>query len=168
METDVTYLIAAECLFGTVNGVKFSFEAYSGGGRGAVTSGVPEYSLASFSPYRRMDEARQVRGGAIPPGVWRIEVPVESGDTKGPWVSVLTPSAETRELFPQRDFDVARFKIHGTGPKGSDGCLVIKPGHRIPFLEAVKAAGGASLTVLWDGERMHERLQLGQRLQNYA
>jgi hypothetical protein len=168
MATDVTYLIASERLFGTVAGEKFAFNAYSGGGRGTTNDIVAEFTLASFSPYRKMNQQRNTRGGAIPPGTWRIEVPREAGDPKGPWVSLLTPDTETRERYPQRDFDVAPFKIHGNGPLGSDGCIVIKPGHRIPFLEAVKKAGGASLTVLWQGDRMNERLEQSQRLQHYA
>jgi hypothetical protein len=115
-----------------------------------------------------MDAKRGVRGGAIPPGVWKILPPREHGDSKGPWVSVLMPDDETRKAYPQRDYDVERFKVHGTGPKGSDGCIVIAPVHRIPLLKAVKEAGGATLTVLWEGDRMNERLELSKMLGNYA
>ena len=114
-----------------------------------MNADVPEYSFSSFSPKRRMDTTRGVRGGVIPPGVWTIGLPRETGDSKGPWVSVLMPDEETRQTFPQRDYDVERFKIHGPGPKGSDGCIVMRRGHREPLLELVKGAGGASLTVLW-------------------
>ncbi len=167
MDTDMTYWIAAERMEGQIGGNRYTFRAFSGGGRGSVKYGVSEYSIASYSPYRRMIHKTQ-RGGAIPPGVWRIEDPREKGDSKGVWVAVLTPSAEVRKLYPQRDFDIERFKIHGNGPNGSDGCIVILPGDRLPFLKAVKKAGGASLTVVWDGDRMEERLQIGRRLQNLA
>jgi hypothetical protein len=160
---DVTYFIGSQRLEGIVAGVKFAFPAWSGGGRGATDPIVPEFSLASFSPYRRMDQEVGIRGGAIPPGLWRIEVPVEAGDSKGPWVSRLIPDSSTREMYPQRDFDVAPFKVHGNGPQGSDGCIVILPGHRIPFLTAVKDAGGASLLVVWEGERLNEQLELRTR-----
>ena len=166
MSTDLTYSIARELLFGTVGGKQFAVPATSGGGRGATTAGVPQTSLASYSPF--VKKAGTTRGGAIPPGTWRILMPKESGDSKGPWVSVLMPDAATRDSFPQRDYDIERFKIHGTGPKGSDGCLVIAPAHRIPLLKAVKEAGGATLLVLWDGARMNERIELSQRLGKYA
>lgn len=158
MSTNLTYSIAQELLYGTVNGKTFAVPAFSGGGRGATTAGVAQASLVSYSPFRKMQGT--TRGGAIPPGKWRVLVPRVSGDSKGPWVSVLMPEAGTRDAFPQRDYDIERFKIHGTGPKGSDGCIVIAPQHRIPILKAVKAAGGATLTVMWHGATLMDKLEL--------
>lgn len=155
MATDLTYSIGRELLSGAIGDKKFAIPARSGGGRGATVASVRQASLSSYSPFRKMDKG--VRGGAIPPGTWKILPPVVSGDSKGPWVSVLVPDDSTRQSYPQRDYDAARFKIHGPGPQGSDGCLVIEKVHRIQLLKAVKQAGGATLTVLWDGERLNER-----------
>lgn len=162
--SDLTYSVARELLWGKVGAKEFSIPASSGGGRGATTAGLPETTFASYSPYRRMNASKGVRGGAIPPGQWNILPPVIGGDSKGPWVSRLVPDETTRKDNPHRDYDVEPFKIHGRGPKGSDGCLVIEYSHRKPLLEAVQAAGGATLTVLWDGERMNERIELNRQL----
>ena len=168
MATDLTYSVARELLWGEIGGRKFVMTARSGGGRGSLTRGVAQSTLSSYSPTRAKNDSAGIRGGAIPPGTWTIRPPKISGDTKGPWVSVLVPDTGTRADYPERDYDVERFKIHGTGPLGSDGCLVIDSTHRIPLLKAVKKAGGATLTVLWDGVRMNERLEAAQRNANIA
>jgi hypothetical protein len=154
------YSIARELLWGNIGGESFACAAKSGGGRGGLT---PQQSLSSYNPHRKMQAA--TRGGAIPPGWWTIGTPVVSGDTKGPWVSVLTPDEATRQAYAARDYDKARFKIHGPGPKGSDGCIVIERPHRVLLLTAVRASPtGARLRVLWEGERMNERLEHSSRL----
>jgi hypothetical protein len=159
------YSVARELLWGTIDGKNVSFPAYSGGGRGSVNPSVPQKTLASYNPHRMM--AGATRGGALPPGWWRILPPTEAGDSKGPWVSVLMPEDSVRESY-LRDYDLARFKIHGTGEQGSDGCIVMEKVARIQLLTAVRDAGGARLEVLWEGERMNERLEMSERAAQHA
>jgi len=122
--------------------------AVSGGGRGS-TKKKPDTSLASYSPYQKTDKGKGTRGGTIPPGYYKVGKPSEySGSMKGPPISKLTP-IDVSDPFSDtgnsdtpygRDFNDAPFLIHGRGPEGSDGCIVIDGAHRKPLLDAVEAS----------------------------
>jgi hypothetical protein len=119
---ELVYYIWDERLVGSLGNQSFNIHAVSGGGRGA-TIGVPDRSLASYSPHRR--KAHGIRGGVIPPGWWRVERPSEY---RG---KMMRPSARLIPMSMQwvdynRDYDREPFLIHGRGPQGSDGCLVIE------------------------------------------
>jgi hypothetical protein len=144
----LTYYVWDELLTGRIGEKSFSIRAVSGGGRGRL-KGQPEYSLGSFSSYRKKDDKEGVRGGVLPPGLWRVEKPSKyKGKKKAP-VSILVPiniDEPLKDLRPAqktpygRDYTEEPFLIHGRGPKGSDGCLVIEPIPRAALLHAVEAA----------------------------
>jgi len=140
----LTYNAAAELLSGSIGKAHFHEVAFSGGGRGHK-SNVKHAAAARYlhgnplnDMYGRLATTREVyqekgdqydqRGGTIPPGHY---------------LCVYTPNHKTfREcvfLSPQADAFAIRspfsmfpiphhrsgFFIHGHGPKGSDGCIVL-------------------------------------------
>ncbi|MBL0419631.1 hypothetical protein JI739_04635 [Ramlibacter sp. AW1] len=146
---DLVYYVWSETLIGQIGKESFRIHAVTGGGRGR-TKGKEERSMDSFSPYRATDKSEDVRGGALPPGRWRIEKPSEyKGKMRKP-VAKLTPKGNQLTDFAMRDYTDAPFLIHGRGEEGSDGCLVIEPDERQRLLNAVEEAGGAILFVTLD------------------
>jgi hypothetical protein len=148
----LTYVIAAQVLRGQIGKEKFEIKAVSGGGRGS-TAGKAQSSQASFDPRKptRGAQADQ-RGGAIPPGLWWV-YPPQWKDNKHPslgvWVAYMKPTGNQASEFGKRTYDEdTGFFIHGTGARGSNGCLVISPPHRQRLLAAIEAAGGVALEVV--------------------
>jgi hypothetical protein len=140
------YYVWSETLVGNLAGHSFCIHAFSGGGRGRV-HGKAETSFASFSPHRATNDAKGVRGGTLPPGLWRIELPSEyQGKMTAP-VAKLTPMSKQVSNYATREYEKKPFLIHGRGDKGSDGCLVIEKPERVRLLSAVEKAGGAILLV---------------------
>lgn len=143
---DLVYYIWNEMLVGNVAGQSFSIRAASGGGRGRTGSGE-ERSFESFSPHRATNKKTHIRGGVIPPGLWRIELPSKYTGSFGKPVSKLTPVSNQVSDYATREYVNAPFLIHGPGEKGSDGCIVIEKVERRRLLSAVEKAGGATLLV---------------------
>jgi hypothetical protein len=170
MSSQFTYSIARELLYGSINGKKFVIAAYSGGGRGSTNPKVRENSFNSyFASKPTISHAHGKRGGAVPPGNWTIMPPQNHVHHLGYYVSKLVPDEATEKRYPQRRYKFPEgFYIHGPGIQGSDGCLIIERIHRLPLLRAIGEAGGASLTVLWDGEYMEQRLENSSRTSSTA
>ncbi len=143
---DLVYYVWSELLVGTVHGESFCVRAVSGGGRGR-TQGVPETSFASFSPHRGTNSGARIRGGVIPPGLWKIERPsLYSGAFAKP-VAKLIPAGNQASLYPTREYENEPFLIHGRGERGSNGCIVIERVERVRLLDSVEKSGGAVLLV---------------------
>jgi hypothetical protein len=141
------YYTFSETLVGDLDGQSFVMRAVSGGGRGGKN---PESSFASYSPHRATKDAtkttKPVRGGSLPPGLWRIEKPSLYAGRMGRPAAKLTPIGMQETEF-QRDYKDEPFLIHGPGKLGSNGCIVIEKNFRKPLLDAVEKAGGAILLV---------------------
>jgi hypothetical protein len=117
--------IARETLRGVVDGKNFIMRAWSGGARGR-TKGATEFSHASYDVFRKENEAKGIRGGPIPPGIYICRY-VKSHAKFGECIflqqtilSLFQVDADANIRF----YDRAGFFIHGRGPRGSDGCIV--------------------------------------------
>jgi hypothetical protein len=146
---ELTYDAEAESLSGIIGDKKFAIHAFSGGSRGhkqvdvKTAKGakaaklylyVQEKSMFSRfantptigegsekNPYRQ-------RGGTLPPGHYSCSY-IASHKSFGECI-YLKRDVDTRIHFPTAsgvslDNRGDDFYIHGSGPKGSDGCIVI-------------------------------------------
>lgn len=143
---DFVYYVWSETLVGNLEGTSFCIRAVSGGGRGR-TEGEAEKSFASFSPHVATDNETGRRGGALPPGLWRIELPSQYRGNMAKPAAKLTPVSNQVSDYATREYSAAPFLIHGRGKLGSDGCLVIEKTERKLLLDAVEKAGGATILV---------------------
>jgi hypothetical protein len=151
----LTYFVSKELLTGQINGKQFEIKAVSGGARGS-TAGKAQFSLESYDPKKATSgsgKEKNERGGALPSGLWWVYPPEWKKDNKHPtlgsWVSFLKPVGNQAEKFPTRKYDKETgFFIHGTGPHGSNGCIVIPGQVRQELLLAVEKAGGVTLEVV--------------------
>jgi len=122
MAADLTYNIAELRLQGLINykGKKYFFDsrAFSGGRGGSTTPGAVDRRLAN-NPF-----ATHVKGEETNNMITKVGGPIPMGK-----YSMKTSSTVNRiDLFPQTNGNLAGrtggFQIHGTGPKGSIGCIV--------------------------------------------
>jgi hypothetical protein len=128
---DLTFNIAELWLFGSITykAKKHSFDArsYSGGRGGSTTPGAIDPRLANnpFATHVKGQEANKLItkvGGPIPIGVYSLKTStttnrIDLTPANGTWVSGRTG-----------------FQIHGTGPKGSIGCIVPSDFHVVTRL----------------------------------
>jgi hypothetical protein len=145
---ELTYDAEAERLSGTIGEKKFDIHAFSGGSRGhrdvknaakqARNATLYRYSEAKsmFSRFAntptigegtKKDPYKQ-RGGTLPPGHYSCTY-MENHKPFGECI-YLNRDADTRIHYPTSsgvslDNRGNDFYIHGSGPKGSDGCIVI-------------------------------------------
>jgi hypothetical protein len=142
----LTYDAEKERLTGTIGHEKFDLAAYSGGSRGhkpidkhdkktAVTYRYAEANsmfsrfanTATIGEGTSKDPYKQ-RGGTLPPGHYSCTY-IQHHKAFGECV-YLKRDADTRIHYPtltgvSLDNRGDDFYIHGSGPKGSDGCIVI-------------------------------------------
>jgi hypothetical protein len=147
---DLHYYISDSLLEGRVGGKSFCFFAFSGSGRGRK-EGFREKELVSMLAHnlweyrRKTDKKHEVRGGPLPPGVYKIEKPVANYISLG--VS-FGRAAVLKATGSSKTFERDGFLIHGRGKEGSDGCLVPrKPTDLHALLDALEATGGGTLQV---------------------
>jgi hypothetical protein len=125
------YDITNERLMGKIGTHSISISASSGGGRGSKVHprGEPgQLGIASWDTQRK--ESGGVRGGPLPPGFYRVLKPAQvahlglAAQLEPTLTSLLyvDPSSGLGVSVTKRD----GFYIHGAGPKGSDGCIVIQ------------------------------------------
>jgi hypothetical protein len=140
---NLTYDAEAETLSGTIGKEKFNITAYSGGSRGHKkvdkNTGEAYRHSEETSMFSRFANTKTIgegttkdpykqRGGTLPPGHYSCSY-VEHHKAFGECI-YLKRDADTRIHYPTstgvslntRGDD---FYIHGSGPKGSDGCIVI-------------------------------------------
>lgn len=142
------YSIAMQVIFGTLNGKTIGpMRCNSGGGQVGWEKSV---SLANIDPSKK--KTSRMRGGALPPGWWIAlpEILRKSQRHSGlSWGSA--PTDNSIRLVPYKlakGFEATQrdsFYIHGTGGKGSDGCLIMGPGPRNGLVHAIANAQGAWL-----------------------
>lgn len=150
---NLTYDAEAQKLSGTIGKEKaFNITAHSGGSRGHKTvdaETAKKYRhfeeksfLSRFANTQTIGEGTKKnpykqRGGTLPPGHYSCSY-IEHHDSFGECV-YLKRDADTRIHYPTSsgvslDTRGDDFYIHGSGPKGSDGCIVItdqKERHRL-------------------------------------
>lgn len=139
----LTYDAEAERLVGTIGEQQFDIHAFSGGSRGhkevdpKTAKAYRHFESSSFfshfantptigegtkkSPYRQ-------RGGTLPPGHYSCTY-MQYHKPFGECIK-LRRDADTHIHYPTAsgvslDSRGDDFYIHGSGPKGSDGCIVI-------------------------------------------
>ncbi len=167
-ENVLYYSIVRELFWGRIGSTRIGpWQAWSGGGQngtdasGASLANVHPGKRASYASYETISDYN--RGGAIPPGYWVIEPEVLSKNTRST-MSVWggAPTGTSLRLWPKRIekkyLRVARhsFYIHGTGGKGSDGCILIAPNNRAELARLVTEHGGAILRVYLSGKEVND------------
>ena len=164
-KNSLRFYVYQQRLVGSVGTLHVNMPAVSGGARGSVQKGRPEYTLASFNPRRASEFDKKkdtgTRGGSLPPGIWTVLPSSRYKGSIGGKPLPLEPSAEIRQEYAERDYDKKPFLIHGTGDYGSDGCIVITADHRNKLIKAVDKEGLALLTVIyeWDDEMQRRFVQ---------
>ena len=123
----LTYSIAGEFLEGSVEAERFSLRAFSGGGRGRKGTGA-EHSLSSYDFFRQEKDTSSghIHGGPIPPGFYFCQY-VPSHPKFHECIELVQTITSVIQVDGAglRSVDRDGFYIHGSGPHGSDGCIVI-------------------------------------------
>jgi len=159
MSAQLTYYIFEGVLTGFAGGQLLHISALSGGRGGTTTKGVE--SDAVNNPYatgvkttehkdpttgKMVHGDGDIHGGPIPPGQYRIAIPALHTPKKGhKFMAAVLTATHPNTGKGHRD----GFLIHGTGPHGSDGCIV--PTNRDAFdklMSVLKSEGGGTLQVL--------------------
>jgi hypothetical protein len=141
---ELVYDAALEQLTGTIPGNRpFNMKAYSGGGRGHAVHVSPTLAkkylhsqgtalssrMATTHEITDDDGMYVQRGGTLPPGHYNCHY-VEHHHTFHECIQLLTlgDALAIHSPFSPRPIPHKRkkddFFIHGSGPKGSDGCIV--------------------------------------------
>jgi hypothetical protein len=142
----LTYYIFEGVLVGIVDSNPVHLTAYSGGGGGSTKNPSSEsannpylYALKEVDlKFKDKSKNVHVHGGPIPPGIYRIEPPAHH--------KTLGLSAK---LVPQQPLpnDRGGFYIHGSGPHGSDGCIVLGRPDLYKFMHSLAVSKGGNLVV---------------------
>ena len=143
MPANLTYYITEGVLAGTANGHMIHISAVSGGGGGSRRN-PPSSDMNNprSQSLKEVDGAHHVHGGPIPAGRYRVFTPSHH--------RILGLSAR---LDPYDDAQASRmygrdaFYIHGRGPHGSDGCIVLME-HFADTMAALTRDRGGELNVL--------------------
>jgi hypothetical protein len=142
MPVDLTYYIFEGVLTGILNGQMIHMIAVPGGGGGST---LHRTAMSMNNPYMEGLKTRgagryHVHGGPLPLGEYAICKPARHHHLG--LSARLVPASRTPPMG--RD----GFYIHGTGPHGSDGCIV--PTDKTDFhrlMDMLTKAGGGSLFV---------------------
>lgn len=114
---DLVYNIATYTLKGIVGGVSFESRGYSGGRGGSKVDGVSVYFLANnvlSTHIKKIDGDNNSIGGTLPLGIYNMYI----HEKELRWIRLL-PSND-RAMHNRNGF-----AIHGSGSRGSDGCIVL-------------------------------------------
>jgi hypothetical protein len=148
-DTDLVYNLVEGTLTGTIDGVSICSQAGSGGRAGSKTKGAINPYLAN-NPYATGVKKTASRpGGPIP----HARYCPRTHEAHAFWIR-LTPFAADGHLLGVRD----GFAIHGRGPWGSDGCIVladfavVKLLHRLVKQREDTGAPAPTLTVVSVGD----------------
>lgn len=158
------YDAAIEILSGTIGRNAFRMTAYSGGSRGHRTGVKPELATRYLHRESERLSSRMTttvelkdsqgrykrRGGTLPPGHYNCEY-IAHHHTFGECIRLLrcADARAIRTPFYPHPIPHGRgndFFIHGSGPKGSDGCIVpAVPAERHRLNRAIKHFPGRVL-----------------------
>ncbi len=138
----LTYDAAIEILSGTIGRDAFRMKAYSGGSRGHQPGVRPELAarylhneaqrlssrLATTAEVKDPQGGYKRRGGTLPAGHYNCQY-IAHHHTFGECIRLLRCSDAKAIVTPFYPHPIPHgrgndFFIHGSGPKGSDGCIV--------------------------------------------
>lgn len=144
MPSHLTYAIAEAVLFGRAAGKWWHLHAVSGGAagstRGPRASGRDWTANWPYGTWQKMQSGKEhVHGGPIPVNVYRIHRPIRR--KRFGFSSYLEPR------YPRLMMGRDEFLIHGRGPHGSDGCIVLMERRR-ELMDALDRDGGGVLHVV--------------------
>lgn len=174
MPNKLNYSISDEILYGTINGTTFSMKAYSGGGRGS-NAGMELVDLRHWSTSKKAPPvfSPKDRGGPLPVGLY-IARYYGQHEHLGRCAELIQTLSSLLHADPWSDIgiavtDRAGFYIHGSGPKGSDGCIVpAKASDLKDLLDAIKNTSEIiPLTVFSEGVNV-EKLEVSDFFKNIA
>jgi len=154
----LTYNIQSELLHGVVGNKVFNLHAVSGGGRGSKRKPEGDELLRSWSFWTKEDEAKGIRGGIIPTGFYICHyvqhhpkfhecIYLEQTITS---LLAPDPGSPIGVRLHNRGGPMGHgaFYIHASGPKGSDGCIVIPSEvERQGLNHAIRSHNGTPLRV---------------------
>ncbi len=142
IRAELVYDAALELLSGAIGDKHFRLTAYSGGSRGHKSGVKPELAkkylhsqadslMSHFATTRELKDSKGNyihRGGTLPPGHYQCHY-VAHHHTFGECIQLLraADAVAIRSIFSPHPIPCGRgndFFIHGSGPKGSDGCIV--------------------------------------------
>ena len=169
----LAFSLVRQVRWGEIGGTKFGpVSAKSGAGQTGVGKQTVKYR--DWQPSRKA--AGAVRGGALVPGWWIVlpEKLAEKG-AQSPHVKWgSAPTANSLRLVPYRldqGYEGSKrnsFYIHGTGGKGSDGCILVEPAHRTVLVDLVSGNQGAWLYAYVSGTELNEALEKSRRFDRTA
>lgn len=136
----LTYYIFEGVLAGIIDRDEIHVLAWSGGAGGSrkLLPTKDANNPYSYAAKEVADKKNPIRGGPIPPGPYQIYPP--SKDHK------LGLCARLRPLFTPPN-NRGGFAIHGQGPKGSDGCIVLPDGDFREIMDKLERSEGGHLHV---------------------
>jgi hypothetical protein len=138
----LTYDVGNEILHGDVGNQHFFTRAFSGGGRSRYRP-AGEATLESWNSKR--ESRGRVRGGPLPPGTYKCLFFEHLYGVKHVWHNVIRLDPILVPSLGHR----GGFLIHGSGPLGSDGCIVPQnEAERMRLNKAVKENQGTMLRVI--------------------
>jgi len=157
----LTYDAASEILSGSIGHTMFRMTAYSGGSRGHRAAVNPALAdkylhkqadtlasrLATTSELKDAQGRYKRRGGPLPPGHYTCHY-LAHHHTFGQCIRLLRSADATAIHTPFYPHAIPHgrgddFFIHGSGPKGSDGCIVPAiPAERFRLNRAIKQFPG--------------------------
>jgi hypothetical protein len=142
----LTYYIFEGVLVGMADSRFVHISALSGGGGGSTKNPTSDsannpylYGLKEVDlKFKNKSKNIHVHGGPIPPGRYRIVPPAHHAKLG------LSAKLEPLQKLPN---ERGGFYIHGTGPHGSDGCIVVGRSDLAVLMHELKASRGGSLVV---------------------
>lgn len=142
----LTYYIFEGVLVGIIEAKFVHITAFSGGGGGSTRNRTSDsannpyqYGLKEVDlKFKNQAKNIHIHGGPIPPGRYKI-LPPTHHEKLG-----LSAKLDSLQKLPN---DRGGFYIHGTGPHGSDGCIVVGGSEFHTLMHDLKASRGGSLVV---------------------
>jgi hypothetical protein len=169
-ENVLRYSVVRQVLWGRFGRKDFGpYEARSGAGQDGVHKNSVKYNAWNPRKAKLSDNAGE-RGGAIMPGWWLV-IPEKLARNEQPSyvASGAAPTGNSLRIVPFKLDATAggstrnSFYIHGTGGKGSDGCILLAPAHRETLVELVCKHSGAWLQAYVSGTELNEALERSDR-----
>lgn len=171
--TVLRYSLVRQVIWGEVGGKKYGPVAAQWG---AGQTGVGKQNV-KYKDWRPTNKASgEKRGGALVPGWWIVlpEKLADKGDQSPHVKWGAAPTGNSLRLVPYKldagyDGSIRNsFYIHGTGGKGSDGCILIDPAHRQVLVELVAKNAGAWLQAYIAGTELNEALEKSDKMNQTA
>ena len=162
------YSLVRQILWGEIGGQRYGpVRAESGAGQ----TGVKRRDVKVKDWHPRNKAHGNARGGALVPGWWIVlpEKLADKGDQSPHVKWGAAPTGNSLRIVPYKlatgyEGSIRNsFYIHGTGGRGSDGCILIDPGNRTDLVELTAANGGAWLYAYISGIELNDALERSEQ-----